>query len=79
LWVRMQPSFASNRSPKNAGTMSFLFGGQFYVSKTGSEDGLRSTLVDFFHKIKVRQQIGERILLYTSRLLKNEEIRGIFV
>jgi hypothetical protein len=35
------------------------FGERFSVFQTGSEDGLRSTLVDF-HQIRVRQQIGRQ-------------------
>jgi hypothetical protein len=47
--VRKRP-FPSNRSPKNARTKHFMFEGRFGVSETGSEDGLRSTLADFFKK-----------------------------
>jgi hypothetical protein len=49
-----------------------MFGGRFGVSQTGAEYGLRSTLVNFFHKIILKKGF------YTSRLPKNEKIGGIF-
>jgi hypothetical protein len=50
----------SNRSPKNAGTIHFMFGGRFGVSLTGADNGLRSIfLADFFIK-KAHQQIGRK-------------------
>jgi hypothetical protein len=39
-----------DRSPKNAGTIHFMSGRRFGVSQSGSEDGLRGTLSDFFIK-----------------------------
>jgi hypothetical protein len=42
--------YFSNLFLKNEGTIHFVFGGQFYVSQTGSKDGLRSTSADFFIK-----------------------------
>ncbi len=38
--MRKPPSFPSDCSPKNAGTILFVFGGRFGVSQTGSEDAL---------------------------------------
>jgi hypothetical protein len=57
-WARKLPSLPSNRSPKNTGTVHFMFGGRFGVLQTGSEEGLRRFLADFLQPIKVRQQIG---------------------
>jgi hypothetical protein len=53
------PSFPPNRSPKNAGTKHFMLGGKFGVIQTGADNGLRSTLADFY-QIKVRQPVGRK-------------------
>jgi hypothetical protein len=71
-------SFPPNPTPKNAGTKHFMFGGRFGVSPTGADNGLRSTLADFF--IKKRIALANRKKgFYTSRMSKNEDIRWIFV
>jgi hypothetical protein len=70
LCVRKPISFPTDRFPKNTGIIHFC--------ATGLEGGLCSTLVDFFHQIKVHQP-NRKKGFYTGRLQKNEEIRGIFV
>ncbi len=65
LCLHKPHSFSTNRSPKNAGTKHFMFGGRFGASKTGAEYGLHSTLADFFHHIKVCQW-KRRIILYLA-------------
>jgi hypothetical protein len=42
MYVRKPTSFETNRFPKNAGTIYFMCGGQYEVSKKGSQDGLRN-------------------------------------
>jgi hypothetical protein len=66
-WACKLPSFSSNRSPKNAGTVHFMFGGRFGVLQTGSEDGLCRFLADCLQQIKVRQQIGRDDSLENSK------------
>jgi hypothetical protein len=68
--------FSSYRSPKNG-----MFGGRFAVSHKGpkgSEDGSRSTLADFFLSNK-SSPANRKKEFYASSLLKNEEIKEIFV
>jgi hypothetical protein len=48
LYVRKPASFPANRSPKNAGTKLFMFGGRFGGSLKGSKNGLRGPLAKFF-------------------------------
>jgi hypothetical protein len=43
--VHRKPSF-----PQAGLQIMYMFGGRFGVSQTGVEDGLRSTLTDFFNK-----------------------------
>jgi hypothetical protein len=67
--------FPSDRSPKNAGIIHFMFGGRFGVSLPGSEDGLLRTLTDFyFQQKKVRQQIGRKdsIQAVCRRMMRSE-------
>jgi hypothetical protein len=56
----------------------FMFRGRSGVSHASWEDGLRSTLADFFHKITLRR-LKERQILYANRPPKNLGIRVIFV
>jgi hypothetical protein len=59
--MRKLLSFSTNPSPKNSGTIHFMFGGRFGVFQTGVEYGLRSTMEGgIFHQIKVRQRIGRK-------------------
>jgi hypothetical protein len=37
-----------------------MFGELFGVSETGADNGLRSTLANFFNQINVRQPIGRK-------------------
>jgi hypothetical protein len=52
--VSKAPYFSTNRYPKNAETIHFMFGGRFGGSQMGAEQtaeyGLRKTLADFFIK-----------------------------
>jgi hypothetical protein len=56
--------FSSKLVSKKCGnyTTQFMFGGRLGVSQTGLELGRRPQqhFVGFFHKIKVRQQIGRK-------------------
>jgi hypothetical protein len=65
--VRKSPSFPSNRSPKNAGTIYFNFGGWFGVSQKSSENALRRLFGGFFHQLKERQQIEREDSLQAVR------------
>ncbi len=69
--------FRKNRSPKNARTIHFMFGGRFGVSQTGLEDGLRGDSLDFLTNrgTPANRKKG----FYTSRLPHSEVMRGIFV
>jgi hypothetical protein len=55
-----------------------MFGGRYGVSLPGSEDGSHRTLADFFSS-KKSAPANRKKGFYTSRLPKNDEIRGIFV
>jgi hypothetical protein len=74
--VRIIASFSPNGAPKNEGTIDFTFGGRFGVSQRAWKAAC-AALWWFFHQIKVRQQIERMVSI--CRLLKNEEIREIFV
>ncbi len=50
--------FSDKRSQNNARTTHFMLGGRF---PKGWEDGLCTTLADFFHQIKVHQPLGRKI------------------
>ena len=66
--MRKSPSFPSNRSPKNAGTIYFSFGGRFGVSQKSSEKTPSADfLAEFFHQIKERQQIEREDSLQAVR------------
>jgi hypothetical protein len=45
--------FQTNQSPKNVGTIHFMFGGRFGVSQKGEEYGSRKTSANFFYQVKV--------------------------
>ncbi len=78
LYMLLLPTFSTKRSLKNAGTVHFMFGGQFGISQTGSEDGLRSFVADLFLSNKTASANRKRGF-YTSCLPNNEGIIWFFV
>jgi hypothetical protein len=73
--VHKPPSFPPTKT-KN-GNNTFMFVGQFGVSQAGPDNGMSSTLVEFFHQIIVRQPIERKVLYKPSA--EYEEIRDGFL
>jgi hypothetical protein len=72
--VRKPPSFSTNRSPKMRELFThFMFGGW-----CGAEYWLHSTVYKIFSSNKI-VPANRKKGFGTGRLLKNEEIGGIFV
>jgi hypothetical protein len=62
--------FLTDRSLENVRTIHSLFEGRFEVCQKGWEDGLRTTLADFF------RQVGGSYILYFYKKNRPPRTRG---
>jgi hypothetical protein len=67
MYVRKPTSLATNRIPKNAGTIYLMCLGQYEVSKKGSQNGLRNRFLSSVKRGPGNRKKG----FHASRPLKN--------